>query len=124
MHIKIKTVDDLKMLMQVNPILQNKGFPQEILYRVGEILEYKDLGRHGYVALFFTTLKLDMQDVLDELNFIFDKVCVPDEDFFVIDLKDKEHPMNVNKVWNSYDIILPYNQGKIYAVYSVKDEKD
>lgn len=108
------------MLKQLNPLLENNEIPMELLCWVEELLENKDLGRSGYIAIILTPIKDDTADVLEELNLDCTMVEIPDNNIYQIDIKNKNHPMNEDRRWCSYDIVFLNNTGKVYAIYSMK----
>lgn len=117
MYIKMNKRAEFKMLKQVNPLFVNSGIPMEIFERIEEIYENKDMGRDGFIVLWLTTVKADISEILDELGINFDKVDIPDDNLYPIDIKNKEHPLTKENPWNSYYIILPDCRGKIYVIY-------
>lgn len=120
MFIKMRKKAELKMLKQVNPLLVNEGIPMEIFERIEELYENKDMGREGYIALWLTVVKSDVSDILEELGIDFEKVYIPDDNLYPIDIKSTEHPLTKEHPWNSYYITLPESRGKIYVVYSTE----
>ena len=108
------------MLKQLNPLLENNEIPMELLCWVEELLENKDLGRSGYIAIILTPIKDDTADVLEELNLDCTMVEIPDNNIYQIDIKNKNNPMNEDRRWCSYDIVFLNNTGKVYAIYSMK----
>lgn len=119
MHLKIWKKSQLELLKTVNPLLKQKKIPWEVVQRAEKILKLKDLGRDGFIAILFQPIKDDISDILEELNLDSSNVKIPDNNFYEIEVKGKKHPMK-NRKWNSYDILLSENRGRIYAVYSIK----
>lgn len=119
MHIAIRKRSELKMLRQINPFLTRYKIPREVLNRVEGIFSNKDLGKDGYVAIILEPINDDCSDVMEELNLDYTLVEVPDNNYYQIPVKGKKHPMKRKRQWNSYDIVLSENRGKIYVIYSM-----
>ena len=112
MHIAIRKRSELKMLRQINPFLTRYKIPREVLNRVEGIFSNKDLGKDGYVAIILEPINDDCSDVMEELNLDYTLVEVPDNNYYQI-------PVKRTRRWNSYDIVLSENRGKIYVIYSM-----
>ena len=123
MHITVSKERDLKMLRQVNPYMSECKIPREILDHMEDILDKKNLGEKGYIAVILNPIRDDNVDILDELNLNTNEIEVPDNNFFYIVIKGKKHPMKKKKRWYSYDIILPENGGRIYVIYCMYEER-
>lgn len=119
MHITVRKRSELKMLRQINPYLSDYKIPRELLNHVEEILDNRDLGREGYIAIILEPTNNDGIDILEELNLDRTVIEIPDDNFFHIKIKGRKHPMKRNKEWYSYDILLNDNRGKIYVIYSM-----
>ena len=120
MHIKVQKRCELKMIKQMNPILTHYKLTREVLNRVEEILNNKDLGKDGYIAIILKPIQDDCSDIMEELNLDYTLVDVPDNNYYQIDVKGKKHHMKKKRRWNSYDIVLSENRGKVYVIYSMK----
>lgn len=120
----MKKQAELKMLRQVNPLLINDGVPVEVFERIEEIYDNKDLGREGYIALWMTRVENDVKEILDALGLELDKVDIPDDNLYPIDIKNKEHFLTKECSWNSYYITLHDSRGKIYVVYPIVTIKE
>ena len=123
MHITVSKERDLKMLRQVNPYMSEYKIPREILDHMEDILDKKNLGEKGYIAVILNPIRDDNVDILDELNLNTNEIEVPDNNFFYIVIKGKKHPMKKDKRWYSYDIILPGNSGRLYVIYCMYEER-
>ena len=123
MHITVTKERDLKMLRQVNPYMSEYKIPREILDHMEDILDKRNLGEKGYVAVILNPIRDDNVDILDELNLNTNEIEVPDNNFFYIVIKGKKHPMKKDKRWYSYDIILPGNSGRLYVIYCMYEER-
>ena len=123
MHITVSKERDLKMLRQVNPYMSEYKIPREILDYMEDILDKKNLGEKGYIAVILNPIRDDNVDILDELNLNTNEIEVPDNNFFYIAIKGKKHPMKKDKRWYSYDIILPGNSGRLYVIYCMYEER-
>ncbi len=123
MHISIRKRCELEMVRQMNPFLTEYKIPREVLKRVEEILDNKDLGKDGYIAILLEPMDDDCTDILEELNLDYTLVTIPDNNFYQITVKGNKHPMKRKRMWNSYDIILPGNRGKVYVIYSMTKRK-
>ena len=88
-----------------------------------DILDKKNLGEKGYIAVILNPIRDDNVDILDELNLNTNEIEVPDNNFFYIAIKGKKHPMKKDKRWYSYDIILPGNSGRLYVIYCMYEER-
>lgn len=123
MHVKIRKKSELNMLKQVNPYMAEYKIPRELLEHVKNILGKNDLGRDGYVAILMNPIRDEEVDIMDELNLNSQEVDIPDNNSFYIIIKGKKHPMKKKKRWYSYDIVLPKNSGRIYAIYCMSEER-
>lgn len=123
MHITVSKERDLKMLRQVNPYMSEYKIPREILDHMEDILDKKNLGEKGYIAVILNPIRDDNVDILDELNLNTNEIEVPDNNFCYIVIKGKKHPMKKGKRWYSYDIILPGNSGRLYVIYCMYEER-
>lgn len=92
MHIAVSEKRDLKMLRQVNPYMSEYKIPREILDHMEDILDKKNLGEKGYIAVILNPIRDDNVDILDELNLNTNEIEVPDNNFFYIVIKGKKHP--------------------------------
>ena len=119
MHIAVSKKRDLKMLRQVNPYMSEYKIPREILDYMEDILDKKNLGEKGYIAVILNPIRDDNVDILDELNLNTNEIEVPDNNFFYIVIKGKKK----DKRWYSYDIILPGNSGRLYVIYCMYEER-
>ena len=97
--------------------------PREILDHMEDILDKKNLGEKGCIAVILNPIRDDNVDILDELNLDTNEIEVPDNNFFYIVIKGKKHPMKKDKRWYSYDIILPGNSGRLYVIYCMYEER-
>lgn len=109
------------MLKQINPYLSCYKIPREILSHMEVILDNRDLGRNGYIAIILEPTNNDDIDIFEELNLDRTTVEIPDDNFYHIVVKGKKHPMKRNRKWYSYDISLSNRQGKVYVIYSMLD---
>ena len=119
MHFKIWKKSQFELLKTMNPFLGKKKIPFEILCRVEQLLKLNNLGKEGYIAIIIQPIKDDVNDILEELNLDYNFIQIPDNNFYQIDVKGKKHPMKKRK-WNSYDILLSENRGRIDVIYSMK----
>ena len=85
------------MLRQVNPYMSEYKIPREILDHMEDILDKKNLGEKGYIAVILNPIRDDNVDILDELNLDTNEIEVPDNNFFYIVIKGKKHPMKKDK---------------------------
>lgn len=109
------------MLKQINSYLSSYKIPREILNHMEVLLDNRDLGRKGYIAILLEPTNNDDIDIFEELNLDRTTVEIPDDNFYHIVIKGKKHPMKRNRKWYSYDISLSNRQGKVYVIYSMLD---
>lgn len=76
--------------------------------------------KDGYIAIILKPIQDDCSDIMEELNLDYTLVDVPDNNYYQIDVKGKKHHMKKKRRWNSYDIVLSENRGKVYVIYSMK----
>ena len=123
MHIIVRKKNELKMLRQINPYLSGYKIPREILNHMEVLLNNRNLGRNGYIAIILEPTNNDGIDILEELNLDRTAVEIPDDNFYHIVVKGKKHPMKRNRKWYSYDISLNDNREKVYVIYSMLDSQ-
>lgn len=123
MHIKIREENELKLLRRVNQLFGKYRIPEELFLRAEDILSENDLGREGYIAILLNPIERDDEDIRDELGLNRDQYELPDNNYKWIQIRWGKHPMRNDRVWNSYDMVLHENQGKIYVIYSLSKDR-
>lgn len=68
MNIKIQEIKELNLLRRVNQLFGRYRIPEEILIHMEDILNQKNLGKEGYIALLLNPIERDAVDIIDELN--------------------------------------------------------
>lgn len=119
MHIAIRKKCELEIVKQMNSFLEKYKIPRGVLKRVEGILDNKDLGKEGYIAVILEPVNDDSMEILEELNLDHTLVDIPDNNFYQIAVKGRKHPMKRKRMWNSYDIVLDGSRGKVYVIYSM-----
>lgn len=118
--LKIRSKNAFRLLKQLNPYLGKIRIPGEVLETADKLLAKKNLGKEGYVAVFMEPMDGFMDSIMEVLGLDIRQVIIPNDDIFQIETRGKKHPMKKNREWFYYDILLPENMGKVYAVYSMK----
>ena len=123
MHIKIREENELKLLRRVNQLFGKYRIPEELFLRAEDILSENDLGKEGYIAIILNLIEQDDSDIRDELGLNSDQYDLPDNNIKWIQIRWGKHPMRKDRVWNSYDMVLHENRGKVYVIYSLSKKR-
>ena len=88
-----------------------------------DILNQKNLGKEGYIALLLNPIERDAVDIIDELNLNNKEYDLPEDNYKWIQIRWGKHPMRNNRIWQSYDMILKNENGKVYVIYSLNKRR-
>lgn len=119
MNIKIQEIKELNLLRRVNQLFGRYRIPEEILIHMEDILNQKNLGKEGYIALLLNPIERDAVDIIDELNLNNKEYDLPEDNYKWIQILWGKHPMRNNRIWQSYGMILKNENGKVYVIYSL-----
>lgn len=123
MILRIRKRGQLQLLQQLNPHLGEIRLPNEVLNTADELLKRKNLGRMGSVAIFIEPVSGFMDEILEKLELDTRQVIIPNGAIMKIETQEDEHSMTKDREWSWYDIVLPNDFGKVYVIYSVKEEE-
>lgn len=123
MNIKIQEIKELNLLRRVNQLFGRYRIPEEILIHMEDILNQKNLGKEGYIALLLNPIERDAVDIIDELNLNNKEYDLPEDNYKWIQIRWGKHPMRNNRIWQSYDMILKNENGKVYVIYSLNKRR-
>ena len=123
MNIKIQEIKELNLLRRVNQLFGRYRIPEEILIHMEDILNQKNLGKEGYIALLLNPIERDAVDIIDELNLNNKEYDLPEDNYKWIQICWGKHPMRNNRIWQSYDMILKNENGKVYVIYSLNKRR-
>lgn len=123
MNIKIQEIKELNLLRRVNQLFGRYRIPEEILIHMEDILNQKNLGKEGYIALLLNPIERDAVDIIDELNLNNKEYDLLEDNYKWIQIRWGKHPMRNNRIWQSYDMILKNENGKVYVIYSLNKRR-
>lgn len=123
MNIKIQEIKELNLLRRVNQLFGRYRIPEEILIHMEDILNQKNLGKEGYIALLLNPIERDAVDIIDELNLNNKEYDLPEDNYKWIQIRWGKHPMRNNRIWQSYDMTLKNENGKVYVIYSLNKRR-
>lgn len=123
MNIKIQEIKELNLLRRVNQLFGRYRIPEEILIHMEDILNQKNLGKEGYIALLLNPIERDAVDIIDELNLNNKEYDLPEDNYKWIQIRWGKHPMRNNRIWQSYDMMLKNENGKVYVIYSLNKRR-
>lgn len=123
MNIKIQEIKELNLLRRVNQLFGRYRIPEEILIHMEDILNQKNLGKEGYIALLLNPIERDAVDIIDELNLNNKEYDLLEDNYKWIQIRWGKHPMRNNRIWQIYDMILKNENGKVYVIYSLNKRR-
>lgn len=121
MYIKISDRSQLILLRRINLYLKKHKFPLEVLYTAQNILENECNSHNDYLALFIKPVGHDTIAISDALQLYPSSFKIPDDNIHKI--IEKKYRRKGKRIWFWYDIILPEEDRKIFAIYSIKKKK-